>query len=313
MAQKEKKIAIVTGASAGIGVHIAKGLALHGFKVILACRSQERAEAAIKLIRDQAEEKKQDVDLVFLPLDLSSLASVRNFANKFLELRLPLQLLVNNAGCNSAPVTEDGYEGIFQANYLSHFYLTELLLDTLRQSAPSRIVNVASVTHRFAYPNFEDVARNRVHGRLAPLHAYNNSKLAQLIYTYEFNRRYTGSGVTAFAVHPGGVNSNIYSNKLYQKFAPIINPLAKYVMLTTEQGAATALYASLDAPESEASEGYYSPYRSPLSCCIMLTDMVGPFKGPNFVKTSRASYRADLGESLWTLSKTLIKDATKLS
>ena len=183
------KTVIVTGANTGIGKETALDLVKRGAKVILACRDEQRATDAAKDIIAETGSDKVLVRIV----DLSSFESVRAFAKLINETEERLDILVNNAGLGgNYRLTEDGYESVFQVNYLSHFLLTLLLLDKMKKSAPSRIVNVSSLAHeqRIAELQLEDfkLSKEKFNG----FQRYAQSKLAQVVFTKELSRRLEG-------------------------------------------------------------------------------------------------------------------------
>lgn len=199
----EGRVCIVTGANKGIGLAATHGLARMGATIVLACRNADAAEAA----RREVEQATGNRNLSVAMLDLASLASVRRFAAEFTSAHDRLHVLVNNAGIYTSKrtVTEDGFERTWEVDYLSHFLLTNLLMDQLRAAAPSRVINVSSDGHRMGQINFEDLNRER---RWSGIRAYGQAKLAQILFTKEFARRFAGTGVSAFAVHPGAVRTD---------------------------------------------------------------------------------------------------------
>lgn len=201
------KTVVITGANSGIGYETARELALRGARVVLACRSPERARGAVARLK--AETSSGDVS--WLPLDTASRESVRAFAARLLrETGGRLHVLVNNAG-SAAPdarrLTREGHEETWAANYLGHFLLTRLLLPALEASAPSRVVNLTSVVQRLARLDWDDVEGLRCSWNAS--RAYCNSKRAMLLFTAELERRLRGTGVSVFAVHPGVTNTRV--------------------------------------------------------------------------------------------------------
>lgn len=200
----EGKTALVTGGNSGIGKEIAAELAERGARVVIASRNKDKGQAALEEMRDRT-----GADAIaFMPLDLASFASVREFAKRFLDEHVAFQLLVNNAGLilSRREETEDGHEATFQINHLGPFLLTNLLLDRIVESAPARIVNVSSGAHKASRGlDFDDLSRER--RRYRGMAAYNDSKLCNLYFTRELDRR-LGAGVTVNAFHPGFVRTN---------------------------------------------------------------------------------------------------------
>ncbi len=199
-----QRVCIVTGGNSGVGLMSAVGLAQLGYHVFLACRCVTKAEKAVNYIRSST----GNLNVEFLPLDLASLDSVRTFVQLFQQRNLPLHLLVNNAGVfNARGITKEGFELIFGINYLGHFLLTNLLLETLRHSAPSRIIMVSSdLALRPTSLKWESFVQKTP---LNFLELYALSKLCLLILTQELTRRLENTHVTVNAIHPGFVQSNI--------------------------------------------------------------------------------------------------------
>jgi len=238
---------LVTGANTGIGRATAAGLASRGGKVFVACRSAEKGRAAAAEISAAT----GNDAVVFLPLDLADLASVRRCAAEFLARGEPLHVLINNAGVAGARgLTEDGFELEFGVNHLGHFALAAALLDRLAASAPARVVTVASDVHYQAKGIDFDAVRRPTASRLG-LREYAVSKLANVLFSQELARRTAGRGVTAYALHPGLVASDIWRRVPWP-----VRPLIKMRMLSAEQGAATSLYCAT-APELAGMSGRF--------------------------------------------------------
>ena len=197
-----EKLSLITGANSGIGKETAVGLARKGFAVVMACRNRQKGEAALRDVRLRS--GSSSVELMML--DLADLSSVRRLAAEFLDTHRRLDVLINNAGVilTKRSVTVDGFETTFQVNYLSHFLLTRLLLDRVEQSSPSRIVNVSSRAHFRGSIHFDDLQCSRGYSAFK---SYGQSKLAQVLFTYELARRLAGTGVDVNCVHPGSVAS----------------------------------------------------------------------------------------------------------
>lgn len=238
---------LVTGGNTGIGLATAKNLAARGGRVHLACRSEDKGRAAVAAI--VAETGNDTVG--FLPLDLADLASVRACAAAFRALREPLHVLVNNAGVGGARgLTADGFELTFGINHLGHFALTMALLDDLMASAPARVVNVSSDSHYQARGVDFDTLRQPTRSRTG-LPEYAVSKLCNVLFTQELARRTDGHGVTAHALHPGVVASDIWRRVPWP-----LRPVIKLRMISTEQGARTSLYCAT-APELAGISGRF--------------------------------------------------------
>lgn len=213
------RVAIVTGANSGIGLETARELARKGAHVVLACRSQARADEAILDIRSGLPEAKID----FLALDLADLDQVRTFAASVRERFDRLDLLVNNAGVMIPPAskTKQGYELQFGVNHLGHFALTGILLDRLMATDGARVVNVSSTAHRFGRMNFDDLDFDaRGYNATA---AYGQSKLANLLFSSELARKLAASNarVLVAAAHPGWTQTNLQQHSnLFQRLNP---------------------------------------------------------------------------------------------
>jgi len=203
-------LAVVTGASGGLGYETTLALALAGAEVILAGRNEARGHAALASIRAQH----SSANIRFEMLDLASLESVANFADRVLAECRPLDLLINNAGVMSLPtrqVTADGFEMQFGTNYLSHFALTAQLLPLLCVSGRARVVSLSSIAHRRGAIHFDDLQGARAY---SPWRAYSQSKLAMLMFALELQRRSDaqGWGVMSNAVHPGWAVTELINN-----------------------------------------------------------------------------------------------------
>ncbi len=243
------KICLITGASSGIGQVTALELARMGATVVMLVRSRERGEAARQAIITQT--GNQQVEL--LVADLASFASVRAAAQELRSRHQRLDLLLNNAGLymGQRQLSSDGFEMTFAVNHLAHFLLTNLLLDLLKASGPSRVVHVSSDAHLGGSNRFDDVRAARGY---SGFRAYADSKLANVLFTYELARRLEGSGVTANALHPGAVRTNfaVETAGLFGVLFGLVRPL----MLSPEQGARTSIYLA-SSPEVATVSGSY--------------------------------------------------------
>jgi NAD(P)-dependent dehydrogenase (short-subunit alcohol dehydrogenase family) len=226
---------LVTGANTGIGRATAADLARRGGRVFVACRSAEKGRAAAAEITAAT----GNSDVLFLPLDLADLASVRRCAAEFLARGEPLHVLINNAGVGGARgITRDGFELGFGINHLGHFALTTALLDCLAASAPARVVTVASDAHYQAKGiDFEAVRRPTV--SRTGLREYAVSKLSNVLFSQELARRTAGRGIMAHALHPGVVASDIWRRVPWPARTMITRR-----MLTVDQGALTSVHCA---------------------------------------------------------------------
>ncbi|XP_068730901.1 retinol dehydrogenase 13-like isoform X1 [Montipora capricornis] len=258
------KTAVVTGANTGIGKETALDFARRGAKVILACRDEAKANQAAKdIIAETASDK-----VLVRVVDLSSFESVRAFAKLINETEERLDILVNNAGLLGSyhSATEDGNEMIFQVNYLSHFLLTLLLIEKMKMSAPSRIVNVSSMgseTKKLSLSQLhvDDFKVSNQTLKFDGLHRYAESKLAQVVFTKELSRRLEGYGVTAYVLHPGVVATEIWRHYAFLQ-KPLLKQLLGFVSWLTfkdsRQGAQTTIYCSVSEEAASESGLYYS-------------------------------------------------------
>ncbi|WP_207957092.1 SDR family oxidoreductase [Rubrobacter tropicus] len=244
------KVALVTGGTSGIGKAAATALAAMGADVVLVGRNPERGEEAAAEIRARTGGR---VDLALA--DLSSQAEVRALADEFKKRYDRLDVLVNNAGLvqSTRSETVDGLETTFAINHLAPFLLTNLLMDLLKESAPSRVVTVSSEAERWGNIDFDDL-QSRKKYRGFPV--YGMTKLANIMFTYELAGRLKGTGVTATCMHPGAVNTRFGSDNsgLFTIFFRLFKPF----MRTPEQGADTLIWLA-SSPEVEGVSGrYYS-------------------------------------------------------
>ncbi|MCU1390580.1 MAG: dehydrogenase/reductase [Ilumatobacteraceae bacterium] len=281
------RVALVTGANSGIGYEAARALAQHGAKVLLGCRNPTKAAAALEQIRNAA----PDADVEILQMDLSHLASIRAAAATITDGGQRLDLLINNAGVMAVPLqhTADGFEMQFGTNHLGPFALTGLLLDTLNAQPGSRVVSVSSTGHKMGRISFDDLdAHDGYHRWLR----YGQSKVANLLFTYELQRRLEASGATtvALACHPGGSQTNLgHDAGLLMK---TFQPLANIVMQSAAMGALPTLRAATD-PAAKGAE-YYGP------------DGLSQMRGfPVKAHSTAYSHKKDVAAQLWTVSEEL--------
>jgi retinol dehydrogenase-12 len=257
---------LVTGANTGIGRATAAGLASQGGRVYLACRSADKGRAAAA---DIAAATGND-GVTFLPLDLGDLASVRACAEQFLARDEPLHVLINNGGvAGQRGLTADGFELAFGVNHLGHFALTTALLDRLAASAPARVVTVSSDAHYQATGiDFETVRRPTA--TVTGMREYAVSKLANVLFTQELARRLDGRGVTAYALHPGVVASDIWRRVPWP-----VRPLIKLRMITPEQGARTSLWCATSPEVADASGRFYDESRERAASAVATPELAG--------------------------------------
>jgi NAD(P)-dependent dehydrogenase (short-subunit alcohol dehydrogenase family) len=249
-------VALVTGASSGLGRETARALATVGARVILAGRNDEKLAAAAARITEQAPRAMVEIG----HLDLTSLAQVRQFAEEFLAGHDRLHLLINNAGVMATPLerTADGFELQFGTNHLGHFLLTGLLAPAILADPPSRIVNLSSGGHFGSDIIWDDP--NFATGPYDPFVAYGQSKTANILFTVELERRLSPRGVHAYAVHPGLVGTALGRYMTPEVVAQLMEKAKEGGGMPTrksiEQGAATSVWAAI-APELEMNGGAY--------------------------------------------------------
>lgn len=240
--------AVVTGASSGIGLETARELTRSGYHVVLLCRDPDRAAVAAADIAATVAGASTEVVLA----DLGSQADVRTAAAE-IKMRLDhLDLLVNNAGMTvrRRAKTAEGHDVMLAVNHLGPFLLTNLLLPLLCSSAPARIVTVASEAHKFGRLHLDDLEREKRGYGLFGLPRYGETKLMNILFTRELARRLAGTGVTATAVHPGAVATNLGAPPAF------VSALVRQFMKTPVQGAFTTLVAATD-PALEGVNGAY--------------------------------------------------------
>jgi NAD(P)-dependent dehydrogenase (short-subunit alcohol dehydrogenase family) len=250
------KLAVVTGATGGLGYQTAMRLAQAGAEVALTGRNETKGREAVSKIRNQF----PDANISFEALDLANLASVADFARRFATAHASLDLLINNAGVMALPTrqtTADGFEMQFGTNYLGHYALTAQLLPLLRRAHQPRVVSLSSIAHRTGFIQFSDLQGERFY---SPWKAYNQSKLAMLMFALELQRRSDGAGwnLISNASHPGWARTDLFANGpgfglisfASQFAAPLFSQSA-------ESGALPTLFAAT-SPQAEGG-GYYGP------------------------------------------------------
>jgi NAD(P)-dependent dehydrogenase (short-subunit alcohol dehydrogenase family) len=240
------KICLITGANAGIGKVTATRLAEMGANVVMVCRDKKKGEAALKEIQ----QKSGNANVELMLADLSAQAEIRRLADAFKAKHNRLDVLVNNAGVYipDRTLTVDGYETTFAVNHLAYFLLTNLLLEVLQQSAPSRIVSVSSEAHKYGKVEFDNLQGEREYKGIP---AYSNSKLENILFTRELAKRLAGTRVTANCLHPGAVATQIFRNT-----PKPIEWLIKTFTMSPEKGAETSVYLASSA-EVESVTGKY--------------------------------------------------------
>ncbi|MEI7703347.1 MAG: SDR family oxidoreductase [Deltaproteobacteria bacterium] len=267
------RVFLVTGANTGIGLVTAESLARRGAHVLLAGRSEARTLPVVEAIRSSTGNPRVE----FLPLDLSDLESVRRAADLFLARDLPLHVLVNNAGLAGVRgLTPQGFETTFGTNHLGPFLFTVLLLGRMKRTGHSRIVNVASRAHLNAR-SIDWGAQRRPGNSTGGLAEYSVSKLCNILFTVELARRLSGSGVSAYSLHPG-----VVATEIWRELPWGVRHLVKLFMISPEKGARTTLFCAT-APLPQLENGAYYDACKP-------------------VRPGRAARDPDLAAELWRRS-----------
>lgn len=270
------RVCLITGGSSGIGRETALALAAKGARVGIVVRDQNRGNDALAEIKVQTGNDQLDLFLA----DLGSQQSIRTLAEEVKGRYNRLHVLVNNAGgVFPRSETVDGIERTFAVNHLAYFLLTDLLLDLIKASAPARIVNVSSGAHTGGKINFDDIQGQK---KYTSFRAYSQSKLANVLFTYELARRLRGTGVTVNALHPG-----VVATKFGTEFGParFALGLVRRFLKTPEQGAATSIYLA-SSPEVEGVTGKYFIDSKP-------------------ARSSKISYDSQTAARLWQVSAEL--------
>lgn len=287
----KERLAIVTGANSGIGYQAARYLSRAGATVILACRNREKGEAARAKIASENAAARVELRV----LDVADLDSVRSFAAEFANEGRGLDLLMNNAGVMAIPerrTTPQGFEMQFGTNHLGHFALTGLLLPALLRQPNSRVVTVASIAHKGGKLNFDDLNAEQSYD---PRGAYQQSKLANLVFGLEFDRRLRAQSANAASLiaHPGVAVTNIVSNGMGNGMkGRIVGALLPLVAQSDDRGSWPLLYAAT-SPQAHGG-GYYGP------------DGIAEIKGtPVEVKPKPHALDPAAGKQLWEISETL--------
>lgn len=285
------KVIIVTGGNSGTGYESVKAFAMKGAEVVLAGRSMERCQQASAEILKAVPDGKIDV----MQLDLADLDSVKSFAAEFIKKYKKLDVLLNNAGIMMSPYfqTKDGFEGQFGTNHLGHFALTVQMMDVIQKTAGARVVNVSSGAHKRGEMDFDNLQFEN--GRdYSPMKAYGRSKLANLLFTYELQRRFesVNSKAIVVAAHPGVARTNLGRYMEGKIIYKILYPFFKWISQDQSMGALPLIRASVD-PEVKGGE-YYGP------------DGRNEMKGyPILVLSNAASHNTADAARLWEESEKL--------
>lgn len=277
------KVVIITGANTGIGLETARDLAKRGGRIILACRNQSRGEAAVEDIRQSTGNN----DVIYMHLDLASFKSIRHFAEQIIKSERAIDILVNNAGVAcKRKLTEDGLELMMGVNHFGPFLLTNLLLDKIKDSAPSRIVNVASMGHNFIKSiNFDDIQSEK---NFNDITVYCQSKLANILFTRSLAKKVKDSNVTVNALHPGAVRTEIWRDLRILNYTLgrwIFNGLAYIFFKSSYEGAQTTIYLSVSEDVKGVTGQYFVDCRP--------------------VKLNEHALDEEVGNELWDISEQL--------
>jgi NAD(P)-dependent dehydrogenase (short-subunit alcohol dehydrogenase family) len=287
------KLAVVTGASSGLGVETARVLSAAGATVLLVARNQEQLQAVAADLRAQ----QPTAELHAQSMDLADLDSVREAAAQILKRYGQIHLLINNAGVMACPLarTAQGFEMQFGTNHMGHFLFTCLLAPALLAAAPARVVNLSSGGHRFANFNFEDPAYyDRDYDKWQ---AYGESKTANILFTVGLDKRLRDRGVRAYAVHPGVIMTKLSRHMDQADYEALMSrapPGEGLVFKSLQQGAATTVWAAT-SPELEGKGGIY------LEDC----QIAGPAKHGSNGGVEAYAVNAAAAEQLWALSEEL--------
>ena len=286
------KVIIVTGANSGIGFEAAKQFAIKGAEIVLACRKIEKATKAY----DKIKRRVPDVKLRIIQLDLASLRSVQQFSEEFRKIYSRLDVLVHNAGIMAAPYqkTEDGFESHFGVNHLGHFALTGHLFDLLTSTPMARVVNVSSNGHIYVKKMDFERLLYKDRKNYKEMDAYGYSKLANVMFTYELDRRFKKANINAIAVaaHPGSLHTNLARQWYYTILKLFVRIFLFPLMQSAKMGALPIIRASID-PNVKGAE-YYGP-----------RSLKGIRGYPVQVESSEASYNEEDAQKLWQLSEEL--------
>jgi NAD(P)-dependent dehydrogenase (short-subunit alcohol dehydrogenase family) len=285
------KVMIVTGGNSGLGYEAVKALAKKGAKVYMTSRSMEKGQNAQKQILDDV----PSATIELAQLNLADLSSVRKFANEFTGQEDRLDVLLNNAGIMMTPysLTADGFENQFGTNHLGHFALTGLLIRTISKTPESRIVNVSSIAHKGGTFDFDDLLYKNGE-TYDPSKAYRRSKIANLLFTYELQRRLTaaGSSTISVAAHPGVSMTNLANHLTNNLLFKILTPIVGLLLHSPAKGALPEIRAAVD-PLVQGGQ-YYGPDG--------FREIAG---SPVLVESNKESHDEENAKKLWEVSEQL--------
>lgn len=274
------KTFLITGATAGIGKETAREIAKTGANVVLVARDKAKGESVVEELKRATNNEKIDL----LVGDLSLITEIRRVADEFQSKYERLDVLVNNAGAifDEREVTVDGLEKTFALNHISYFLLTNLLLDKLKKSEAARIVSVSSAAHSFGKIDFDNLQSEKSFSKLG---SYSNSKLMNVLFTYELARRLKETNITANCLHPGAVASN-FGDGISGIFSYVMWIFKNTIAISSEKGAETSVYLATSS-EVENLTGKY-------------------FDSKNVVQSSTASHDENLQKRLWEASEKIV-------
>jgi len=283
------KTIIVTGGNSGLGYESVKAFAEKGAKVIMACRSVEKGEAA------KAEIGAVKGQIKVMPLDLQDFASIEKFATDFKSENQQLDILLNNAGIMTTPYfkTKDGLEGQMGTNHFGHFKLTSLLLDLIVKTPKSRVVSVSSMAHKQGKMNFDNLMFEN--GGYSPMKSYGRSKLSNLLFTYELQRKFDEYNIDSIAVaaHPGVASTNLAQYMKEKFITRLFVPLFSLIGQKPAMGALPQIRAAVD--ETVKGGDYFGPHK-------------GMRGNPIKVESNKSSHNKAYAEKLWLASEKTTKE-----
>ncbi|XP_030075202.1 retinol dehydrogenase 12 isoform X2 [Microcaecilia unicolor] len=248
---------LITGGNSGVGKVVAVALAKRGARVVITSPDERAGEEAVQQIRKES----LNLDVHFMKLNMANLQSIRDFCQTFCRAEKRLHILINNAGVPAVlDWTEDGFSMCFGFNHLGPFLLTNLLLSLLKSSAPSRVVTITSDIYKYQKLDFQDLNYN-----LVPLFTYCRSKLANLYFTQELARQTQGTGVTAYAVHPGYVAGD-WTAQFSLLFQIVTYVFVSMFFISCEAGAQTVIYCAISDEVLQHNGGYFTDCRPSRLC-----------------------------------------------
>ncbi|CAF1924051.1 unnamed protein product [Rotaria magnacalcarata] len=258
----DDKIVVITGSNTGIGKHTAIELAKRGARIILACRSRQRAEEARQEIISKSNNNRIDIEII----DTSSLQSVRECATRLRKSLPRIDVLINNAGMltQSKEKSIDGYEIHLATNHLGHFLFTNLLLDLLKKAPSARVINVSALAHALfnCHIHWDDINLEKT--PCSAFYAYSCSKFANVMFTNELAKRLKGTHITTNSLHPGIVHTEFgryYGGRyqiIFELFHQLLSPLLWFFLKSSEEGAQTTIYLASDIHLDNVTGKYFS-------------------------------------------------------